>query len=140
MQSLKTAVRALCVLSFVTGMGDIVRGAGFLTLAGARLGNAAGDPVLNSQIGFWGAVWFGFGLVVWRASSHLRDEADLFRLLCGILLLSGLARLGALIAYGYPGPVLTGALAIDLTGGAGLLFWHALALKGPSVAAVPSRS
>ncbi len=140
MQGLQTAVRALCVLAFVTGLGDIVRGVGLLTLAGARLGDAANDPVLNSQIGFWGAMWFGFGLVLWRASSHLREEADLFRLLCGILLLSGLVRLGALIAYGYPGPVLTGALAVELIGGAGLLFWHASALKGPSIAAVPFRS
>ncbi len=53
--------------------------------------SVAGDPVLNSQVGFWGAIWFGIGIILWRASSHLQDEVDLFRLLCGAMALSGLA-------------------------------------------------
>lgn len=137
MQALKTAVRVFCVIPFLTGLADIVDGAGLLTLAGAQLGPAAGDPVLNNQIGFWGAIWFGFGVILWRASSHLRDEADLFRLLCGILVLSGLARLGAAMAHGFPGPELAVAMAVELAGGVGLLLWHASALNH-APAAVPS--
>ncbi len=129
MQALKIAVRALCLIPFVTGVADIINGLGLLTFAGAHLGKAADDPVLNSQVGFWGAVWFGFGTILWRASSHLRDEADLVRLLFGTLLLSGLARLGAAVAYGLPGPVLTVAMAVEILGGAGLLFWHASAFR-----------
>ena len=125
MQALKMAVRALCLIPFLTGAVDIVDGVGLLTLGGARLDSVANDPVLNSQVGFWGAIWFGYGFVLWRASAHLHDEADLFRLLCAILVLSGLARVGAAIAYGLPGTVLTGAMAIELIGGAGLLLWHA---------------
>jgi len=71
---------------------------GLLTVGGARLESVAHDPVLNSQVGFWGAIWFGYGIILWRTSSNLRDEAGLFRLLCGILVLSGLARVGAAIA------------------------------------------
>ena len=137
MQSLKVAVRALCVIPFLTGVADIVDGAGLLTLAGAQLGPAAGDPVLNSQIGFWGAIWLGFGVILWRASSHLRDEADLFRVLCGILLFSGLVRLGAAMVHGLPGPELMVAMAVELAGGVGLLLWHASALKHAPTA-IPS--
>ncbi len=73
---------------------------------------------------FWGAIWFGYGIVLWRASSHIRGEPELFRLLCRILLLSGLARVGAAVAYGLLGAVLTGAMTVELLGGFGLLLWH----------------
>jgi len=137
--ALKMAVRALCIIPFVTGIADIVNGLGLLTVGGARLENVANDPVLNSQVGFWGAIWFGFGIILWRTSSHLRDEADLFRLLCGILVLSGLARVGSAIAYGLPGAVLTGAMAVELIAGTGFLLWHASALRHPHLnVAAPS--
>ena len=58
MQALKIAVRTLCIVPFFTGVADIVDGAGLLTLAGSQLGQAVNDPILNSQIGFWGAIWF----------------------------------------------------------------------------------
>ena len=128
MRILKAAVRVICVLAFVTGVADIVDGVGLLTAAGAHLASVARDPMLNSQIGFWGAIWFGFGVVLWRASSHLRDEADLFRLLCGTIVLSGVARLGAAFAYGLPGPVLTVAMTVEIIAGTGFLVLHAQAL------------
>ena len=124
MHALKQAVRALCVIPFATGLVDMVDGVKLLTLGGARLASAHADPVLNSQVAFWGAIWFGYGIMLWRASSHLRDEPQLFRLLCGILLLSGLARVGAAVAYGMPGAVLTGAMFVELVGGFGLLLWQ----------------
>ena len=77
------------------------------------------------------SIWFGFGIVLWRASSHLRDEATSFRLLSGTMALSGLARLGAALAYSLPGPVLTVAMIVELTTGVGFLFWHAFNLRHP---------
>ena len=133
MHALKLAVCALCVIPFATGAIDIVNGVGLLIVGGAHLQSVARDPALNSQVSFWGAIWFGFGLILWRASAHLRDEADLFRLLSGTIALSGLARLGAAFAYGLPGPVLTLAMAVELTAGAGFLLWHAAALRRPAV-------
>ena len=124
MHALKQAVRALCVIPFATGLVDMVDGVGLLTLGGARLAGVQADPVLNSQVAFWGAIWFGYGIVLWRASSHIRGEPELFQLLCGILLLSGLARVGAAVAYGLPGAVLTGAMTVELFGGFGRLLWH----------------
>ena len=132
MHALKIAVRTLCIIAFVTGVADIVDGVGLLNFAGARLETVASDPTLNSQVGFWGAIWFGFGVILWRASSHLQDEVDLFRLLCGTIALSGLARLAAVMTYGSPGPVLTLAMAIELVAGAGFLLWHASALRRQS--------
>ena len=129
MRALKVAVRTLCIVPFITGAFDTVNGVGLLTLGGAHLGSVAGDPALNSQIGFWGAIWFGFGIILWRASSHLWDEADQFRLLCGTIILSGLARVGSAFAYGLPGPVLRVAMIVELTAGTGFLVWHAFILR-----------
>ena len=134
------AVRALCIVPFVTGVVDIVDGVGLLAFAGARLESVANDPVLNSQVGFWGAIWLGFGVILWRASSHLRDEANLFRLLCGTIALSGLARLSSAFAHGLPGPVLMIAMSVELVAGAGFLFWHASASRRPDPAAAAQPS
>ena len=140
MHALKLAVRTLCIIPFVTGAIDIVNGVGLLTFGGAHLENVGSDPVLNSQVGFWGAIWFGFGIILWRASSHLRDEADLFRLLSGTIALSGLARFGAAFTYGLPGPVLTVAMIVELTTGVGFLLWHAFNLRHPDSAAAAQPS
>lgn len=129
MHALKIAVRTLCIIPFVTGAIDLVDGVGLLILGGAHLQGVARDPSLNSQVGFWGAIWFGFGVILWRASSHLQDEVDLFRLLCGTIALSGLARLVSVFAYGLPVPVLTVAMIVELVGGIGFLLWHVSASR-----------
>ena len=92
MTALKTIVRIFCLIPFLTGAVDVVNGIGLLSSAGVPLQTLARDPTLNSQVGFWGAIWFGYGVVLWRASSHLQDEPEVFRLLCLTLFLSGLAR------------------------------------------------
>ena len=140
MQALKIAVRTFCIVPFVTGIADMVNGVGLLATAGAHLQSVAGDQVLNSQIGFGGAIWLRFGIILGRAGAHLRDEADLFRLLCGTIALSGLARLGTAFAYGLPGPVLTVAMAGELIVGTGFLLWHASTLRRPGLQAATQPS
>ena len=129
MSGLKLATRLLCILAFVTGIVDMFAGVRLLIAGGGNLAGVAADPVLNSQVGFWGAIWFGFGIILWRTSARLREEAGLFRILCGITALSGLARLGAAFAYGLPGGVLTTAMIVEIGAGAGLYLWHAAALQ-----------
>ena len=124
MHLLKMVVRAFCLIAFLTGAVDMFAGVHLLIVGGAHLRDVTDDAVLNSQVGFRGAIWFGFGVILWRASAHLRDEANSFRILCAIIALSGLARLGAAIVYGLPGPVLTGAMILELVTGVGLLAWH----------------
>ena len=130
MQGLKMAIRVLCILAFVTGVVDMFAGVHLLIIGGGHLESVANDPVLNSQVGFWGAIWFGFGIVLWRTSANLRAEANLFRILCGVTALSGLARLGAAFAYGLPGPVLTVAMIVEIGAGVGFFVWHAAVLQG----------
>jgi hypothetical protein len=130
MQRLATVVKIFCLLPFLTGGADLVDGVALLHTAGSRLdGEIRTDPVLNSQIRFWGAIWFGYGIILWRTTSDLRKNAGLFKVLCAILALSGLGRLVSAIQFGSPGAVLTGAMAIELFGAAGLWSWHASSLR-----------
>jgi hypothetical protein len=126
MRGLKIAVRVLCLLIVFAGMAQLVDGVSFLLIAGAPVASIFNDPVLNSQVRFWGAIWFGFGIVLWHASNRLESDPALFRLLCGILGLSGLARLESAVVFGLPGPMLTSAMAITLIAAPGLLFGHAI--------------
>jgi len=132
MRNLMLTVRAFCVIPFVTSSLDLIDGVGLLKKAGVPLDEgSARDPMLNSQIRFFGAIWLGYGIVLWRASSRLRTEADLFKLLCGILGLSGLARLASAFQYGFPGVPLGGAILLEIVGSAGALRWHASLLRRP---------
>ena len=130
MLGLKLSIRALCLIAFATGAADMFAGVQLLIAGGGHLAGVARDPVLNSQIAFWGAIWFGFGIVLWRTSSRLRADATLFRILCGITALSGLARLVAALTYGSPGLVLTVAMVVEIGGGVALFLWHAAAVRG----------
>jgi len=55
-----------------------------LTGGGAKIPEpTASDPVLNNQIKFWGAIWFGYGTSLWWASADLVGRAELFQILMG---------------------------------------------------------
>jgi hypothetical protein len=130
MQWLKTVVQILCLLPLITGAMDLVMGARVLNAAGAALSvEALSDPILNSQIRFWGAIWFGFGVVLWVVARDLHGNALWFRLLCGVLLISGIGRAVSMLQFGLPSPPLIGATVIELVGIPLLLWWHSNALR-----------
>ena len=117
-------VRIFCVIPFLTGIVDILGGAWILGQAGATLPvDIADNAVINNQIAFWGAIWFGFGVLLWWVSYDPLGRAAVARMLFIVLFLSGLARVYAWIRWGYPGPVLTGAMAIELGLSPVLLLW-----------------
>lgn len=118
---MKLAIRFFCLLPFLTGLLDLWNGTGIMISAGAFLGGAGQDAVLNSQIRFWGAIWFGFGVLCWHASSRLETDPGLFRICCGTLVLAGLGRIISLLQYGAPGPILEAAAFVELVGPSVLL-------------------
>lgn len=125
MNAIRNVVRVSCLLPCATGLLDMVRGVRALSPAGAVIpGRVATDPVINSQFKFLGAIWFGYGLTLWRASADLHANAGLFRLLMGILFLSGIGRAAAAVEFGRPGPLFTGAMVLELVGAPLVLLWH----------------
>jgi hypothetical protein len=131
MNALKLTIRVFCIVPFVTGAFDLIDGVRLMKSAGLPLIDGIEHPVLDSQIKFWGAIWFGYGIILWRTSSRLRDDADLFRILYGILFLSGLGRLASALRLGLPGPQLTVAMGLELAGPVAALIAHNAGLARP---------
>lgn len=132
MNALVIAVRIFCFLPFLTGLADLLLGARVLGIAGLMVPDTiASDPALNSQIGFWGAIWFGTGLLLWKATADLAANRDWFLLLCGIVFLSGVARAIAAVRFGLPPAPLTAAMALELIGMPLAVAWHRAVLRRP---------
>lgn len=130
MPLLSTIVRILCIVPVLTGLLDIATGTHSLELAGMKVPPGASQhPILESQIRFFGAIWFGWGLCLWRITTDLQANAGWFRGLLGILFVSGLARAAAALQFGLPGGPLTIAMIVELVGAPLLLAWHALLLR-----------
>ncbi len=130
MRNLKIAIRAFCVLPFATGGLDFVGGAAFLKKAGVPLDDElVTNAMLDSQVRFWGAIWVGYGVALWRSASQLRTQPAEFRMLCSILALSGAGRLVSLFRCGFPGVPLASAMVIELAGAASALRWHAALMR-----------
>lgn len=128
--ALSIVLRLFCLLPFLTGSADLILGAKFLQGGGANLSDQViTDPVLNSQIHFWGAIWIGYGVALWWVSLHLWSEAVMFRILMGTLFFCGLARCLSVLLYGWPGQLLTGAIALEIFGSAALWLWHQWLLR-----------
>ncbi len=129
MRPLRLVVRIFCLLPLLTGSLDLVKGIPTLRQGGAVIPEGvAVDPALNSQIGFWGAIWLGYGLTLWRASADPRANAGLLRLQLGILFLSGVGRASAAVRFGLPGGPLRGAMVLELVGAPLLLLCHRVLL------------
>lgn len=130
LKALAIGLRIFCALPFATGAYDLISGVKVLTGGGARIPPSVElDPVLNSQIKFWGAIWFGFGLVLWYASRDLRRHATLFRLLMGTILLSGLGRALSAAQFGAGSALITGFMVFELTAPIAAVVWHGWLLR-----------
>jgi hypothetical protein len=114
MRALKVVVLILSLIPLLTGALDIGLGAESLGMSGAVLsGQSLSDPVLNSQVRFWGAIWFAVGVMLVVAAMDLERHALWFRLICGAIFLSGIAWLVSLVQFGLPSPPLVAAVLIE---------------------------
>lgn len=135
LRALAVGLQVFCALPFATGAADLLIDVKVLTLSGAVIPPpVAVDPILNSEIKFWGAIWFGFGLILWYASRDLRQHAPLFRLLMGILVLSGLGRALSAVQFGAGSALMFSFMVFELTVPVALLVWHRWLLRQTSSA------
>jgi xanthosine utilization system XapX-like protein len=130
MKYLKLSVRILSVIPCLTGLLDLVLGVKAMVVSGGMLHDSAvSDASLNSQIRFFGAIWLGIGVLLWRCSADLKVNASLFQTIVWILILSGVGRLMSFLQFGMPSPPLFAAMLLELLGMPLLLWWHAWVLK-----------
>lgn len=121
-------VRTLALIALVTGLVDVVVGAKGQSLIGVVLTDGFGDPVLNSQIRYLGAIWFGFGVLLWMCSNNLARYNTLLRGALWVVVLGGIGRTISLIQFGFPSSAagcafVVGAIAIELLAVPFMLFW-----------------
>lgn len=128
MTAFRWAVRALALIALLTGAGDVIVGLSGQQMIGAALEEGYGDPLLNSQIRYLGAVWFGFGLLLWYCLGDLPRHATLLRGALLIVFLGGLGRVASVVQFGFPPSefgrsFVIGATAIEIVGMPLLLLW-----------------
>ncbi|GGA51285.1 hypothetical protein GCM10011385_00680 [Nitratireductor aestuarii] len=129
MNLLKAAIMALAAVPMLTGAMDVILGASIFSISGSALGEAASkDPVVDSQVRFWGAIWFSFGIMLFIAARDLRAHALWFRILCAGLFLGGVGRLISAFAAGLPPAPLMIATLVELVVMPLIALWHSKTL------------
>ena len=123
--AMSISLRVFAGLAMITGALDIIAGTHLLTNAGARLPETvAADPVLNSQIKFFGAIWFGYGVMLWWATQDLRQRSAVLHILMAVLFLGGIGRVIAAWRFGLATPLLAAFIAIELLGPIVVVAWR----------------
>jgi hypothetical protein len=128
MTAFRITIRALAILALVTGSIDVLLGLAAQATLGAALEEGYGDPLLNSQIRYLGAVWLGFGALLWHCLSDLPKYRSVLRGALLIVFLGGLGRVASVMQFGFPPSDLgrnfvIGATAIEIIGMPLLLVW-----------------
>jgi len=130
MRAFKAALYLLAVIPLLTGALDLVVGLRVQALIGAQLSpEGFRDPLLNSQIRFFGAIWFGFGVLLVVCLSDINRYSSLLRGSLAIVFLGGLGRVASLFQFGFPTGTqgvafVVAATAIEIIGMPLMLWWH----------------
>ena len=98
--------------------GAVATAAGLHTaVLGARSlpGQDVANPVLESELRFFAAIYVAYGLAALRTAPSADSETERVRALAGTILIAGLARAGAWAAAGRPHPLQRALLAVELT-------------------------
>ncbi len=124
--------RALLVV--VAVIGGIAVGTGsFGVVAGTTLAPGDGDQgtFFDSEYRFTSTVWLAAGLALWWSIREPARRAAVTRTVLAVIVVGGLSRVVSVVAVGWPYPVFTAAMVIELVVIPLVLRWH--------VRAFPSR-
>jgi Domain of unknown function (DUF4345) len=122
---LANVVKAIAPIPIVVGLLHVVLGLSTDVMLGAKAPVALlVDPVLDSQNRFYGAVFMGYGAMLWLCAGDLSGHKTLFRILGGSVFLGGIARVVSMMLHGLPTPPVIALTVIELVGVPLLLLWH----------------
>ena len=139
--------RALQVAVALAGLVPIT--AGFAGMqAGSAMIDAAPPPgslaqlSLDSHVRYLSGLLFGIGLVFWASIPWIETATPTFRLLTGIVVIGGLARLIGLIVMGTPSSPMLFGLCMELVITPLLCLWQArvAGMRGALPLALPTRA
>ncbi len=115
------------VLQLAVALGGIVPvgagGAGVVLGAGLTGDHVPGD--LDSHVRYLSGLLLAIGLGFWSTIPAIETRAPRFRLLTLIVVAGGLARLGGVVARGWPGAPMLFGLAMECVVTPALCLWQA---------------
>lgn len=122
------------LLAAIAVIGAIAVGTGAFGVAtGTTLAPSNGDRArfFDSEYRFVSTVWLATGLALWWSIREPARRAHVTRAVLAAIVAGGLARVVSVVAVGWPYPVFTGALVIELVGVPLLLWAHLRAYPAP---------
>jgi hypothetical protein len=129
-KALQIVLAILGLIPILTGGLDLILGAHSLNVAGSLLpSEVLNDIVLDSQIRFLAAIWFGIGIILYWIIPAIDKQTMLFRLLAGGIFLGGIGRVSSAVMVGTPPIQFIGATVLELLGMPLLILWQSTVSK-----------
>lgn len=116
--------RALQVAVLVAGLVPVSAGLAGVTLGAGFVGETA-DVSLDSHFRYLSGLLLGLGLAFWAMAPRIERYTRAVRLLTFLVVLGGLARLGAAIVIGLPNLPMLLAIGMELVVTPTLCLWQA---------------
>lgn len=128
---------ALAAIPLLTGFLDLALGLAAPRMIGAALSaQDATDPLLNSQIRFFGAVWCGVGALMARSVTDLPRFGPLLDTVFAALIVAGIGRAVTILEFGLPASTLGQAFvwattSLELAGLPLMILWRRMLPGSP---------
>jgi hypothetical protein len=124
---LQIVLGVLGLIPILTGGLNLIMGASALNLDGASFSSdVLNNVVLDSEIRFFGAIWFGIGIILYWMLPSIEKHTMLLRLMTGGIFLGGIGRLASALLVGIPPNHFIAATTLELIGMPLLVLWQSL--------------
>ncbi len=138
-KTLQIVLAILSLIPILTGGLDLILGAQSVNTVGGSLPlSALNDVVLNSQIRFLAAIWFGMGMILYWVIPSIDRQTTLFRLLMGGIFIGGIGRISSAILVGIPPVQFVAVIVLELIGVPILVLWQSLISKSNGLTEHPT--
>lgn len=122
----RTSQRLLQALLTVVGLVAVATGLfAVLTGAAGMPGENEASASVESELRFFAAFWFAYGVVALRTAPRVGVETTVVRALALALFVAGMARAAAWIAVGRPHALFVGLMIVELIGPPLVVVWQA---------------
>jgi fumarate reductase subunit D len=115
---LQGTVTVTALIPILVGVAGIVAGLGAFDASDGASRNA------DSHVRYLSGLSLAIGVAFWSTVPAIEASGSRFRLLTGLVVVGGLARLYAAVRTGLPGPAMRAGLALELLAAPLLALWR----------------
>jgi len=120
--------RALQIVTAILGLVPIATGLiGMSGVSDPIYASASlpANPLLDSNLRFFGGVWFGLGLALYWLIPKIEKQTVLFRALWGMIFFGGIGRLISMLLVALPPVPFIGFTILEIVGAPIFIAWQA---------------